>query len=428
MLGTRLERMQHVLLQWLLRQERQHDHVSMRLRLLAWLGCLGMPLYYVVWTRWFPQEYENLPLRLLGVLLCLPALCTPARLRAGAWWRSYEFVGVSYVLPFFFSFMLLKNHGSAVWSQSLLVGLMVLFQFDWLWALASLACGVVAACAAFAFCDDPAFLIQPRLLEQLPIYLFTIVFVSVAKVGRRVLEREKLAGMAQALGVVSHELRTPLASVAANVRGIERALDGAAADVPAADAEAVADALARIRHDVRHMNQMVDLFLASATAMNRQLSACEPVAMSDVVRAVVERYPFADEAERARVEVVIRSDFSFRGRRELSVVVLLNLLRNALKALRRAGRGRVRIVVDGAGARVRVLDSGCGIPARQLPLIFERFHSYPPHAGAGIGLALCKDIVQAWEGRIRCRSRERAYTVFTLEFPPAAAATAARLA
>ena len=172
------------------------------------------------------------------------------------------------------------------------------------------------------------------------------------------------------------------------------------------------------------MNQMIDLFLASATAMNRQLSACEAVAMSEVVRAVVERYPFADGAERARVEVVIRSDFSFRGRRELSVVVLLNLLRNALKALQRAGRGRVRIVVDGACARVRVLDSGCGIPARQLPLIFERFHSYPAHAGAGIGLALCRDIVQAWEGRIRCRSRERAYTVFTLEFPQAGAAAA----
>lgn len=428
MFNTHLERAQHVLLQWLVRREHQHDHVSMRLRLLAWLGCLGMPLYYVVWTRWFPQEYENLPLRVLGMLLCLPALCTPARLRGGRWWRGYEFAGVSYVLPFFFSFMLLKNHGSAVWCQSLLVALMVLFQFDWLWALASLACGVLAACAAFAMHGDPAFLLAPRLLEQLPIYLFTIVFVSVAKVGRRVLEREKLAGMAQALGVVSHELRTPLASVAANVRGIERALDTIDGDTPGADEDAVGHALARIRHDVRHMNQMVDLFLASATAMNRQLSACEPVAMSELVRAVVERYPFADGAQRDRVEVVIRSDFSVHGRRELGVVLLLNLLRNALKALQRAGRGRVRIVVDGACARVRVLDSGCGIPARQLPLIFERFHSYPPHAGAGIGLALCKDIVQAWEGRIHCRSREQAYTVFTLEFPRSAASAAARLA
>jgi len=76
-------------------------------------------------------------------------------------------------------------------------------------------------------------------------------------------------------------------------------------------------------------------------------------------------------------------------------------------------------VVDGRRAhpRLLVMDSGCGIPAGQLPHIFERFYSWPPSSGAGIGLALCKDIVHAWHGRIRCRSHEAAYTVFALEFP-----------
>jgi len=87
----------------------------------------------------------------------------------------------------------------------------------------------------------------------------------------------------------------------------------------------------------------------------------------------------------------------------------------------------VRIVVDGGRRRPRllVMDSACGIPARQLPYIFERFYSWPPNAGAGIGLALCKDIMHAWHGRIRCRSREQAYTVFALEFPAARRSPAA---
>ena len=87
----------------------------------------------------------------------------------------------------------------------------------------------------------------------------------------------------------------------------------------------------------------------------------------------------------------------------------------------------MRIVVDGARRRPRllVMDTTCGIPARQLPYIFERFYTYPPNTGAGIGLALCKDIMHAWHGRIRCRSRERAYTVFTLEFPAGRRALAA---
>jgi two-component system CAI-1 autoinducer sensor kinase/phosphatase CqsS len=420
------------MLKWLLRQGQERSLVAVRLRFLAWVGCLGMPLYYVVWTWLFPQPFESLALRLLGMGLCLPAMFLP-RHAGGRLLQVYEFAGVTYVLPFFFSYMFLMNHGSAVWGESLLVALILLFHFDWLWALASCAAGAAGAVLLFTFSGDPGFLRSAAVLDQLPIYAFTIVIVSVTRVGRRVLAREKLAGMAQALAMVSHELRTPLISVAANVRGIERRVERmrgtVRAQVPGgndADDRTIDEAMARIGFEVRHMNQMIDLFLQSATALNQQLSATEQVSMSSVVAAVIERYPFATASERERVELVVRRDFSFRGRHELCVVLLLNLLRNALKALQRAGRGRVRIVVDGARARPRllVIDSGCGIPATQLPFIFERFHSWPPNTGAGIGLALCKEIIDAWRGAIRCRSREAAYTVFALEFPAPASPAA----
>ena len=69
-----------------------------------------------------------------------------------------------------------------------------------------------------------------------------------------------------------------------------------------------------------------------------------------------------------------------------------------------------------------MIDTGCGIAARHLPMIFQRFYSYPPSSGAGIGLALCKDIIDAWQASIRCVSRELGYTMFVLEFPRVAAA------
>jgi len=403
------------LLAWLLRQEQQQEYAVMRLHFLAWLGCIGMPLYYLIWTTWFPQKFETLDLRVIGFVLCLPALLVPHKIK-GNWLRVYEFISVTYVMPFFFSFMFLMNHGSAVWGESLLVALIALFHFDWLFALASCAVGALAACLLYVTAGDPDALRSglsafPLALEQMPIYIFTIVIVSVTKVGRRVLAREKLSGMASALAMVSHELRTPLISIAANVRGIARAQAG--------EDRGVEEALARIQFEVRHMNQMIDLFLLSSSAMNRQLAPTERVAMAAVVAAVIERYPFIDAAQRRQVDVVVRQDFAFLGREELAAVVLLNLLRNALKAVARAGRGKVRIIVDGARRRPRLLlmDSGCGIGAKQLPYIFERFYSYPPHTGAGIGLALCKDIVHAWHGKIRCRSREQVYTVFALEFP-----------
>jgi two-component system CAI-1 autoinducer sensor kinase/phosphatase CqsS len=415
------------LLAWLLRQEQLQEHAVVRLHFLAWIGCIGMPLYYLIWTTWFPQKFESSELRILGVVLCLPALLFPRKIK-GNWLRAYEFISVTYVMPFFFSFMFLMNQGSAVWGESLLVALIALFHFDWLFALASCASGALAACLLYAVMADPGIYASgingsvssfPHALEQAPIYVFTIVIVSVTKVGRRVLAREKLAGMAQAMAMVAHELRTPLISIAANVRGIERA---AASPEPQAGVPA---ALTRIQFEVRHMNQLVDLFLLSAAALNQQLAPTERLSMSDIVHAVIDRYPFATEEQRRQVTVVVRSEFGFLGRQELGVVVLLNLLRNALKALQRAGKGKVRIIVDGSRRRPRllVMDSGCGIPARQLPYIFERFYSYPPNTGSGIGLALCKDILHAWHGRIRCRSREHAYTVFSLEFPARRRAT-----
>jgi two-component system CAI-1 autoinducer sensor kinase/phosphatase CqsS len=310
------------------------------------------------------------------------------------------------------------NHGSAVWSQSLLIALIVLFHFQVLWALASYLVGAALACALFAIMGDPAFMTSPEVLEQLPIYLFTIVVVSVAKVGQRVLAQEKLAGMAQGLATVSHELRTPLVSVDANVRGITRRL--ARTGKPAADDMlAMAEAMARIQFEVRHMNHMIDLFLLSASAVNQQLEATEHVSMQAVVDSVIKRYPFVASAQRDCVSVRVRGDFTFAGKYDLSVVVLLNLLRNALKALHRAGKGSVRIVIDGQRENPRLLfiDTGCGISQPQLPYIFKRFYSYPPSSGSGIGLALCKDIIEAWQASIRVVSRELAYTMFVLEFP-----------
>ncbi|WP_229413393.1 sensor histidine kinase [Massilia violaceinigra] len=407
----------HWLLRWLVHNERHHAHAAGRFIVLAWIGFLGMPAYYSIWTYWFPQEFESLTLRLIGAALCLPALA-PGRLLRGRFVNAYLFIAVTYVLPFQFAFMYLMNHGSAVWSQSLLIALTVLFHFRTRLALSACATGSVLACALFALVGEPAFMLSPTVLEQLPIYAFTIVAVSVAKAGRGALAREKLAGMAHGLASVSHELRTPLISVEANVRGIHRRITPPA-QASEADWQAMADAMARIQYEVRHMNHMIDLFLLSASAVEQQLEATEEVSMREVVESVIRRYPFAAQSQRDAVSVDIRTDFRFAGKHELSVVILLNLLRNALKALHRAGKGRIRIVVDGRPdtPRLLVIDTGCGIAARNLPMIFQRFYSYPPSSGAGIGLALCKDIIDAWQASIRCVSRELGYTMFVLEFP-----------
>lgn len=395
----------------------------MRVFLLACIGTVTMPLYYLIWHHYFPQEYESLTLRALGIVLCLLGLF--ARSYHPRVLQAYLLLTLSYVLPFFFTYMFLMNHASGVWGESLLIALVLLFHFETALAMQAYLAGTLAACCAAIAAGEAATLLSREALQQLPIHWFTIAVLSVAKISRHMLAQEKLAGLGAGLASVAHELRTPLSSVSANVRGLLRTY-GTGTCRNGEEKLGALDALARIQFEVRHMNHMIDLFLLSASAVQQNLRPVEMVSMHAAVAAMLERYPFVSDAQKQQVALELRTDFRFAGQDELAVIVLLNLLRNALKAIHRAGKGRVRIIVDGQRQVPRLLfiDTGCGIAQHHLPLIFRRFYSYPAHNGSGIGLALCQDILRAWNSRIRCVTREQAYAIFVLEFPPELAATA----
>ncbi|AIY39296.1 sensor histidine kinase/response regulator LuxN [Collimonas arenae] len=395
--------------------------------LLAWIAVIGMPLYYVVWAYWFPQPYENLGLRIFGIVLCLPAIALRHQIPK-RWLTAYFFISLTYIAPFFFTFMFLMNDGSPVWGQSLLIAVIILFHFDTTLAFLSYLTGTMFAYFAFAALHGG--LVPPSFhaLEQWPIQLFAIVTVSIAKVGRKVLAQEKLAGMATALATVSHELRTPLRSINANARGLSRLLQENA--VPSSPSQVPMEkALARIEFEVRHMNNVIDLFLLSASTGRENLVATDIVSMTAAVDLMMQRYPFVNQEQRDLVAITVRSDFRLLGQTELCSMVLINLLRNALTSIQRIGKGRIRIVLDGARARPRLLfiDTGSGIEPGRTEQIFERFYAYPEHNGTGIGLAFCKDVLSAWGARIRVVSRPLGYTIFVLEFPPVVQQKAAEM-
>lgn len=403
---------------WWLGFHRQYDNTAKRLVILAWIAVLGMPLYYVVWAYWFPQPYENLGLRIFGIVLCLPALFT-RHLARKKWLAAYFFIGLTYVLPFFFTFMFLMNDGSAVWSQSLLIALIILFHFDTAMAFLAYVIGTALAYLAYLTIHGGSMPLSAQGLEQWPIQIFAIVTVSLAKVGRKVLAQEKLSGMAAALATVSHELRTPLRSINANARGLSRLLQENT--IPSAPNQIPMEkALARIELEVRHMNNVIDLFLLSASTGKENLQPKDILSMAATVELMLQRYPFVNQEQRALVAITVRADFRLLGQTELCSMVLINLLRNALTAIQRGGKGRVRIIIDGARPRPRLLfiDTGCGIEPSRSSHIFERFYTYPKQSGTGIGLAFCKDVLEAWGAQISVVSRPLAYTIFVLDFPP----------
>jgi signal transduction histidine kinase len=106
--------------------------------------------------------------------------------------------------------------------------------------------------------------------------------------------------------------------------------------------------------------------------------------------------------------------------------VLGNLLSNAFKFTPHGGSVTLTIEPSDGGVRMEVRDTGAGIPAEQLPRIFEKFYqadnqSSARAAGSGLGLAIAKQIVDAHGGTISCQSRSGVGTAFTITLPVHAA-------
>jgi signal transduction histidine kinase len=135
------------------------------------------------------------------------------------------------------------------------------------------------------------------------------------------------------------------------------------------------------------------------------------------------------EREMQKYRVAVRTEFSpsppVRAVANQIQQVLLNLMTNARQAMPNGGELVLRITHDEAAGLVdfTVRDSGAGIPRQQLPKIFERFYSTKsgPDAtgkgGTGVGLSVCRDIVEAHHGRIRVESTVGKGTAFIVRIP-----------
>jgi signal transduction histidine kinase len=139
----------------------------------------------------------------------------------------------------------------------------------------------------------------------------------------------------------------------------------------------------------------------------------EPLDLDDVAREAAERMePLSDSAGLAlRVE---GRGGRVRADREWLEQCLLVLLGNAVQHSGRKGELRLRL----DGAKVAVEDEGVGISEEDLPYVFERFYrSRSGSAGFGLGLPICKELVERMGGRITLRSEKGVGTRVEIELP-----------
>ena len=104
--------------------------------------------------------------------------------------------------------------------------------------------------------------------------------------------------------------------------------------------------------------------------------------------------------------------------------ILLNLIINARQAMPRGGRLRIEVRANAPAqmAEIRISDTGVGIPPDQLRLIFEPFYTTKEpdehgHGGTGLGLSVCRQIIEQHRGRIRVESVAGKGSTFTVKLP-----------
>lgn len=209
----------------------------------------------------------------------------------------------------------------------------------------------------------------------------------------------------------SHELRTPLTAISGYAEGIE---DGTI-DVKSG-AGVIRSESARLEHLVQ------DLLVLARLDQGTFESHRERVDLARVAADARDRLALRAEAAGVSLEVTTAADSTATADAGRVLQVVTNLVDNAVRVTQRGGR----VLIETAPAEIRVHDTGPGIPAVDLPHVFERFHMRRRHGmgspdGSGIGLAIVHELTQAMGGRVSVYSVEGRGTTFTVSLRPASA-------
>jgi len=209
----------------------------------------------------------------------------------------------------------------------------------------------------------------------------------------------------------AHELRTPLT----NLRGYLQALrDGV---IPIS-----VEVFTSLDQEVDRLYRLsLSLDELGAGDENGVAPLFGPMDLSQVVDAAFKLSQSSFERRRIRVEVATPGGLLVKANPDHVAQVLLNLFQNAARYTPEAGTVSIRAEADGESVLVSVANSGEGIPAVDLPHVFERFYRVEKsrdrsRGGAGIGLAVVKQLVEAAGGRVGVES-ERGSTRFWFSLP-----------
>jgi PAS domain S-box-containing protein len=219
------------------------------------------------------------------------------------------------------------------------------------------------------------------------------------------------------LATLSHELRTPLSAILGWTQVLLRGHTSTAVDQRRA--------IEVIDRNARAQVQLIDDLLDLSRIMTGKLRLdVQQVAIADIVQAAIDSAAPSAEARDIRLlRVIDPAQAIVSGDAGRLQQVVWNLLTNAIKFTPKGGRVQVLLQRVNSHVELSVSDTGIGIPASFLPQVFDRFSqrdssSTRAHGGLGLGLAICRQLVELHGGSIRAASPgEGQGSTFHVELP-----------
>jgi two-component system OmpR family sensor kinase len=206
---------------------------------------------------------------------------------------------------------------------------------------------------------------------------------------------------------VSHELRTPLTAIRGYAEGIE---DGT---VEPRDAARV------VEREARRLERLVGDLLALARLRQGVLEIrSEPVDLGAIARETEERLRPQAQAAGVELRVAHGGHVPARGDHDRVLQVASNLVENAIRVSERGDE----VTLSAKEATLRVSDCGPGIAVDELPHAFERFRLRRRYGrgspdGAGLGLAIVRELTEAMGGSVEVKNRDEGGAAFTVTLP-----------
>lgn len=254
------------------------------------------------------------------------------------------------------------------------------------------------------------FLLNAAILLLVLAFAVGVTFVLVRQQARRRLRAERMAAMGTAAARILHQLKNPLQTMLLHAEMLGD-------DAVVQDGASRQEVSGAIVSGAGRINELLSELTTYASGAARQL-AFQPLRLRGLVEELVRTWRPQAEREGTRLEMEGEEDPVVQADPYYLRQALENLVRNAREAVAGRPGARVRVALRRRDrhAVVEVADNGPGLSAAQARSVFEPFVT-TKSKGMGLGLAICREIVEAHGGRVEARGRPGAGAVFRVYLP-----------